>query len=74
MGLRFHIRTDFFIPGEKAPLRLKQTMNPRIPTDLLKQYTDPVPRGTVEAAVYEAMSREAFAEFQKRLLARFTTN
>jgi hypothetical protein len=70
MGLVFYCKTDFVLPGDTRPLRSSFNITERIPTDLLKDFASGVPAlGSVETAVYEAMTREAFKDIGERYLA-----
>jgi hypothetical protein len=67
LGLLFHFKTDFVVPGDPKPARWKYTSSQRVPVDML---TDPAATG-LEAKIYEAMARAAFADAGKRYLAKW---
>jgi hypothetical protein len=70
LGLLFFFTTDFLVPGGQ-PLRTKLTSSQRVPVPMLKDAATARP-GTLEAAIYEAMSKEAFAEVRDHYLAAWT--
>ena len=70
LGLLFFFTTDFMVPGGE-PLRTKLTSSQRVPVPMLKDAATARP-GTLEAQIYEAMSKEAFAEIRDHYLAAWT--
>lgn len=67
LGMVFHFKADFMVPGEAQPTRWRYTSSQRVPLELLK---DP-PTGGLEATIYDAMTRAAFADAGKRYLAKW---
>ncbi|MEJ7732141.1 MAG: hypothetical protein WKG00_23385 [Polyangiaceae bacterium] len=70
LGLLFFFTTDFVVPGGE-PLRTKVTSSQRVPVPMLKDAATARP-GTLEAQIYQAMSKEAFAEIRDHYLAAWT--
>ena len=56
------------LPGDTNALRTKSSVARRLPIELLREQTGSPPPGTVEAAFYEAITKEAFAEFVENYL------
>jgi len=71
VGLGFHFKLDFMLPGDDKPLTARHAFRQRIPVKIVTKFNSESPRGSVETAVYEAMLRGAFAEIQKRYLAQW---
>lgn len=68
VGLLFYFTLEFGVPGEEEPLKTKQNFVQRIPLEILRSQDKPVPAGTLEKQIYDAMAGEAFAEIQQRYL------
>jgi hypothetical protein len=67
LGMVYHFKADFMVPGDAQPARWKYMSSQRVPLDLLK---DPQASG-LEATIYDAMTRAAFADAGKRYLAKW---
>jgi len=68
LGLVYFFTTDFVLPGDTHPLHTKLAFTQRIPTDMLRDAPASAP-GALESAVYEAMTRDAFATYRDKYLA-----
>lgn len=60
LGLVFFFSADFILPGEAKPHHTKLTFTTRIPYELLRE--PPEGAGAMEAAMYDEMTRSAFAQ------------
>lgn len=71
LGFSFYFTAELVLPGDGGPQRTRITSTQRIPADIIRKGSSGSELGTLEAAVYEAMTRGAFADFQKQYLARW---
>ena len=68
VGVSYSFDAVFVIPSDKQPLRIKLVSVQAVPTAMLKDWNQP---GVLEERLYSAMSKEAFAQFGKKVLDTF---
>lgn len=72
IGVQYNFDTAFVIPGDPKPYKFKSEVFRHAATNVLKDEAATTP-GAAAEKVYEAMGRDAFDIFGKRLLANFFT-
>jgi len=71
IGLFVFFRSSFAMPGEEAVQLVKFTAAENVPHDVIDAIPAGKPAGTLESAAYEAMTRDAFGQFEQRYLAKW---
>jgi hypothetical protein len=71
IGLFVFFRSSFVMPGEEPVQLLKFTPAENVPHDVIDDAPAGQPAGTLESAAYEAMTKDAFGQFEQRYLAKW---
>lgn len=71
VGLIFPFEALLVVPGEAKPFRVKIDVFRPAALNVLKEAEEPPAVGQAEEMVYRAMAREAFDQYEKKLLVNF---
>lgn len=71
VGLFVFFRSVFLLPGEEPALPVKLTAAENVPKDIVDDSSLAKTPGAMESAAYDAMTRDAFGQFEQRYLGKW---